>query len=226
MRVLLVEDDQMIGTSLTASLQNDGMAVDWVRDGQSALDVLASQDHGLVLLDLGLAGMSGLDVLAHLRRNNDRRPVLIITARDDTGTKVRGLDLGADDFIVKPFDMNELGARMRAVMRRHVGQAQSLVVVGELTLNLANHEVSYRGVVETLPAKEFALLRALAERPGTIMSRSQLEERLYGWGNEVESNAVDVLIHYVRRKFEKDIVRNVRGAGWVIPKNAEKTAER
>jgi DNA-binding response OmpR family regulator len=220
MRLLLVEDDHMIGTSLSASLQNEGMAVDWVRDGQAALDALATQDHNLVLLDLGLGAISGLDVLKRLRRNNDLRPVLIITARDEMNTKVSGLDLGADDFIVKPFDMHELRARIRAVMRRHMGQAQSTIAAGDLLLDLANHEVNYRGASEILPAREFALLRALAERPGTILSRSQLEERLYGWGNEVESNAVDVLIHYVRRKFGKDIVRNVRGAGWMVPKGA------
>lgn len=218
MRILLVEDDQMIGSSLCVALRRDGMAVDWVHDGDTALDALASDDHNLVLLDLGLPGTGGLEVLAATRGRQDKRPVLIITARDDVETRIQGLDLGADDFIVKPFDFDELAARIRAVTRRQNGHAASVVVAGEITLDLASHEVSYRGAVEVLPAREFTLLQALCERPGTILSRAQLEDRLYGWGDEVESNAVDVLIHYVRRRFDKDIVRNVRGAGWMVVK--------
>jgi DNA-binding response OmpR family regulator len=141
----------------------------------------------------------------------------VITARDDIPSRVAGLDVGADDFVVKPFDFDELHARIRAVVRRHQGQSASTITAGELTLDLANHSVSYRGLTETLSAKEFALLRALAERPGAILSRGQLEDRLYDWGNEVESNAVDVLIHYVRRRFDKDVIRNVRGVGWLVP---------
>ncbi|HEV7717372.1 MAG TPA: response regulator transcription factor [Arsenicitalea sp.] len=221
MRILLVEDDQMIGTSLSLALRRDGMAVDWVHDGETALTALASDDHNLVLLDLGLPGTGGLEVLAATRGRQDKRPVLIITARDDVETRIQGLDLGADDFIVKPFDFKELAARIRAVARRQNGHAASTIIAGEITLDLATHEVSYRGIAEVLPAREFTLLEALCERPGTILSRAQLEDRLYGWGDEVESNAVDVLIHYVRRRFDKDIVRNVRGAGWMVIKSRQ-----
>jgi DNA-binding response OmpR family regulator len=221
MRILLVEDDQMIGSSLSLALRRDGMAVDWVHDGDTALEALASGEHNLVLLDLGLPGTGGLEVLAATRRRQDKRPVLIITARDDVETRIEGLDLGADDFIVKPFDFKELAARIRAVARRQNGHAASAIIAGEITLDLATHEVSYRGIVEVLPAREYTLLEALCERPGTILSRAQLEDRLYGWGDEVESNAVDVLIHYVRRRFDKDIVRNVRGAGWMVIKSRQ-----
>jgi DNA-binding response OmpR family regulator len=218
MRVLLVEDDQMIATSLVRALRDDGIAVDWVGNGAQALDALALNDHNLVLLDLGLPGTDGLEVLSVLRSKNDQRPVLIITARDDLDTRIRGLDIGADDYIVKPFEFGELAARMRAVMRRHAGHAASTIQAGDITLDLASHQVTYRGISEVLSAREFALLHALVERPGTILSRSQIEDRLYGWGEEVESNAIDVLIHYVRSRFDKEIVRNVRGAGWMVPK--------
>jgi two-component system, OmpR family, response regulator len=218
MRILLVEDDRMIGTSLVRALGHSGFTVDWVRNGDDAIDVLASKDHGLILLDLGLPGTGGLEVLASLRKQKDDRHVLIITARDDIDSRVKGLDAGADDYIVKPFDYDELAARIRAVSRRQAGQAGSIVSAGELALDAANHEVTYRGKSEVLPAKEFALLSEFVGSPGMILSRSQLESRLYGWGEEVESNAVEVLIHYVRRRFDKDIIRNVRGAGWMVPK--------
>ena len=174
------------------------------------------RSYGLLLLDLGLPDGSGLDILHNLRRRCAATPVLIITARDDVASRVAGLDGGADDYIVKPFDFDELNARIRAVIRRHLGRASSTLTAGAVTLDLARHEVSYQGQSTVLPLKEFALIRALAERPGAILSRSQLEDRLYDWGNEVESNAVDVLIHYVRRKLGKDIIQNVRGVGWMI----------
>jgi DNA-binding response OmpR family regulator len=142
----------------------------------------------------------------------------VITARDELDDRVTGLDLGADDYLVKPFEVKELLARMRAVLRRHGGQAVSVLGTSEIELDLSSHEVTYRGLSQVLPAREFALMHALLERPGTILSRAQLEERLYGWGQEVESNAIDVLIHYVRRKFDKDIIHNVRGAGWMVPR--------
>jgi len=218
MRALVIEDDPMIGSSLRRGLANTGIAVDWVRDGAGGLDALATNEYGFVLLDLGLPGAQGLEVLTTMRRGKDATPVLIVTARDDVETRIAGLDIGADDYIVKPFDFDELNARIRAVLRRQGGHSASRIECGELTLDLASHEVAYRTQAALLPAREFALLQALAERPGAILSRSQLEDRLYGWGEEVESNAVDVLIHYVRRKFDKDIIRNVRGVGWMIPK--------
>lgn len=218
-RVLLIEDDAMIGKSLSRALGDAGMAVDWVRDGESGREAIATGGHGLILLDLGLPRLDGMELIRGARRAGTATPLLVITARDGLGSRVEGLDLGADDYVIKPFEIDELLARMRAVLRRRAGQARSLLQAGELALDLATHAVSHRGVSHILPAREFALVQALAERPGTILSKAQLEERLYGWGEEVESNAVDVLIHYVRRKFDKDIIRNVRGAGWMIAKD-------
>jgi DNA-binding response OmpR family regulator len=217
MRVLLVEDDPMIGKALSLALGDAGMAVDWVRTGEHAGAALSDDNHAIVLLDLGLPDCDGLDLLRDARRTGNRSPILILTARDAVDSRIEGLDIGADDYIAKPFDMGELLARIRAVMRRrHGGQAVSTVSNGEIEIDLESHVVSFRGVSHLLSAKEFALMRALMARPGAILSRGQLEEQLYGWGEEVESNAVDVLIHYVRRKFGKDVIRNVRGAGWMI----------
>jgi DNA-binding response OmpR family regulator len=217
MRILLVEDDVMIGQSLDRALTRAGMAVDWVRTAADGDSALRGSSYGLLLLDLGLPDGSGLEILRKLRDRKGDLPVVIITARDDVANRVAGLDAGADDYVVKPFDFDELNARIRAVIRRQQGRATSTISVGALMLDLARHEASYRGLSVVLPLKEFALLRALAERPGAILSRSQLEDRLYDWGNEVESNAIDVLIHYVRRKLGKDVIRNVRGIGWMIP---------
>ena len=209
MRALIVEDDPMIGESLSRGLSDRGMAVDWIRNGGDAIEALATIEYGVVLLDLGLPDMSGLDVLTAMRERKNATPVLIISARDEFETRVAGLDLGADDYVVKPFDFQELTARIRAVKRRHAGQTRSRIECGEITFDLASHEVTYRGVSHVLPTWEFALLQALTERPGMILSRSQLEDRLYGWGNEVESNAVEVLIHYIRKKLGRDVIRNV-----------------
>jgi DNA-binding response OmpR family regulator len=217
MRVLLAEDDIMIGRSLERALRRTAMAVDWVRTAADCAAAVRNDGYGILLLDLALPDGSGLDVLRDLRRNNSDLAVVIITARDDVKSRIAGLDGGADDYVVKPFDFDELSARMRAVARRRLGQTSSLVMAGEVSLDLARYEVLYRGTSAVLSGKEFALVHALAERPGTILSRGQIEDRLYDWGNEVESNAVDVLIHYVRRKFDKDIIRNVRGVGWMIP---------
>ncbi len=219
MRVLLVEDDAMIGKGLVAALSAEGMSVDWVRDGAHAEVMLRDSSYSIALLDLGLPGQDGLDLLKAARRQGADTPVLIITARDKLDDRVAGLDLGADDYLVKPFETRELQARMRALMRRRAGRATSLLVAGRTELNTETHELSRGGVVEVLPAREYALMHALIERPGRILSRSQIEERIYGWGDEVESNAVDVLIHSIRRKFGKDIIVNIRGAGWMAPKS-------
>ncbi len=216
MRLLLVEDDTMIADALLKGLARHGLSVDWVTDGKTALDAAGMADYGVVLLDLGLPLLDGVEVLKRVRKSGNTVPLLVITARDQLASRIEGLDLGADDYILKPFDMEELIARIRAVVRRKGGHSQSIIQAGEVTLDLASHAVSFRGVTEVLPAREFALLHLLAERPGTILSRSQLEERLYGWGEEIESNAIEVLIHYIRRRFHKDIIRNVRGAGWLI----------
>lgn len=218
MRVLLVEDDRMIGASLKSGLIRQAMAVDWVQSAADALDSLDASIYAVVLLDLGLPDASGLEILRRIRARKDRIPVLIVTARDDVPSKITGLDLGADDYIVKPFDFTELTARMRAVIRRQTGHSASKIECGEVLLDMATHEVSYRGASHILPAREFALLLSLAERGGAILSRAQLEDKLYGFGDEVESNAVDVLIFYIRKKFGPEIIRNVRGAGWLIPK--------
>jgi two-component system, OmpR family, response regulator len=217
LRVLVVEDDAMIGQSLDRALTGVGMAVDWVRTCADGRTAVIGSPYGLVLLDLGLPDGSGTDVLTDLRRRKNDTPVLIITARDEVASRVTGLDSGADDYLVKPFDFDELNARIRAVVRRHQGRSSSIVTAGEVNIDPIRYEVSYRGTSAVLSSKEFILVQALAERPGAILSRRQLEDRLYDWGNEVESNAVDVLIHYVRRKFGKDIIRNLRGVGWVIP---------
>jgi two-component system, OmpR family, response regulator len=217
-RVLLIEDDPMIGKGLSQALGDAGMSVDWVRDGESGLEAVCVGGHAIVLLDLGLPKLDGLKVLEAARASGSRTPVLVITARDALSSRIAGLDLGADDYILKPFDADELMARMRAVLRRNAGQAQSVFRAGGITLDTANHQVRFGDATEVLPAREFALLQALADRPGMILSKAQLEERLYGWGEEVESNAVDVLIHYVRKKLGKDIIRNMRGAGWFIAK--------
>ncbi|MEZ0169884.1 response regulator transcription factor [Microvirga sp. TS319] len=218
MRILLVEDDPLIGRSLTQAFEGTGIAVDWARTGEDALVALSATPYSVVLLDLGLPDKAGLDVLKDLRRRKDTTPVLIITAHDDIETRVAGLDLGADDFVVKPFDFDELAARIRAVVRRHAGHATSLIQSSEIVLDLAGRQATYKGVSQLLPAREFALMQALLERPGAILSRKQLEDALYGWGEEVESNAVDVLIYYIRRKFDNDIIRNVRGVGWMVAK--------
>ena len=219
MRILLIEDDPMIGKGLVRGLSDQGMTVDWVRNGAQGNAAIAQAEHALVLLDIGLPEMSGIDVLKAARMAGVLVPVLVITARDSLDDRITGLDLGADDYIVKPFELRELIARMRAVLRRHSGRAQSLIASGEITLDLATHQAQYRNVEHILPAREFALMQALMQRPGVILSRAQIEQRIYGWGEEVESNAVDVLIHEIRKKFDKEIIRNVRGAGWMVMKS-------
>jgi DNA-binding response OmpR family regulator len=220
-RILLVEDDEMIGLSLSDALRREAMVVDWVRDGNDAAEALAHAEHAIALIDLGLPGKSGFELIETARRVGNKIPVIVLTARDGVNDRVSGLELGADDYLVKPFEVRELFARMRAVLRRHAGVAQSIFEAGALRLDFASHALSYHGATYILSAREFALMRSLIERPGTILSRAQLEERLYGWGEEVESNAVDVLIYSVRRKFDKDIIRNVRGAGWMVLKDTQ-----
>ena len=218
MRILLIEDDPMIGEGLSRALKAEAMTIDWVSDGREAEAALRDGAHSVVLLDLGLPGTDGLDLLKAARRDGLKTPILVITARDGLRDRVSGLDLGADDYLVKPFEIQELLARMRAILRRGQGRAVSRIVAGAAELDPETHELSHAGTVETLPAREYALMHALMERPGRILSRPQIEERIYGWGQEVESNAVDALIYSIRRKFGKDIILNVRGAGWLTPK--------
>jgi len=218
MRVLIVEDDPMIGRNLALALKEAGLIADWVQDGIQGLEAAKTGHYAVVLLDLGLPRKSGMDILKSMRSSGIDTPLLIITARDGIDDRVEGLDLGADDYLVKPFSFKELLARIRAILRRQGGGAASLVGNGEITLNLASHEATYRGKTLALSAKEFALLHTLVAHPGTIYSRSQIEEHIYGWGEEVESNVVDVIIHYLRRKFDSEIIRNVRGIGWMVVK--------
>ena len=218
MRVLLIEDDPMIAAAVQVALRDAAYAVDLVRDGETADRVLRDGQHQVVLLDIGLPRRDGLSVLQRLRERGNRVPVLLITARDAPADRVRGLDLGADDYVVKPFDMDELLARMRAVLRRHSGQADAQLGNGVVSLDPATREARRGYDRVTLTAREFALLHALLLRPGTILTRAQLEDRLYGWNEEVESSAVDFLIHGVRRKLGADLIKNVRGAGWMVDK--------
>ena len=216
MRVLLVEDDTMIGESLREALRRQGMACDWVRDGRAADAVLASERFDAVLLDLGLPQRDGIAVLRDLRARGDTTPVIVLTARDALPDKVRGLDAGADDYLVKPFELDELSARMRAVLRRHAGRGEPVLEHGALRLDPATRQVTLGGTPVALSAREFAVLEALLQRPGAILSRAQLEDRLYGWGEEIESNAVSVYIHQLRRKLGADAIKNVRGVGYYV----------
>jgi len=221
MRVLLVEDDLMIGEAMQGALKDASYAVDWVRDGRIAVSTLACHHYDVVLLDLGLPGKDGLDVLSRIRGQGNPVPLLIISARDRLDDRLRGLDGGADDYLLKPFEMAELLARMRAVVRRKGGAAAPVLGNGYVSLDPATKEASTRGgAAVQLSHREFALLHALLIRPGAILSRGELEDRIYGWGEEVESNAVEFLIHSLRRKLGSDVIRNVRGSGWMVSKNA------
>jgi two-component system, OmpR family, response regulator len=216
MRLLLVEDDAMIGEAIRSGLKRDGFTVDWVHDGESAAQVLRSEEFDLLLLDLGLPRKGGLEVLTAVRTRGLEIPVLIITARDAVSDRVQGLDAGADDYLVKPFDLDELAARIRALLRRKSGRTAPAIEHLGVALNPATHAVTRDGREVTLSPKEFALLQLLMERPGTILSRARLEERLYGWGEEVESNAIEVHIHGLRRKLGADYILNVRGVGYRV----------
>ncbi len=219
MRLLLVEDDEMLGAGVQRGLRLAGHAVDWVKDGPAAELALRSEPYDLVLLNLGLPGRGGMEVLANLRRRGERVPVLVLTARDGVPDRVAGLDAGADDYLVKPFALDELAARVRALARRSSGRAAPFIELGGLRLDPAAHEVTLNGEPVALSAREFALLHALVERPGRPLSRARLEERLYGWGEEVESNAVEVHIHTLRRKLGADLIKTLRGVGYVVPRS-------
>ncbi|HKR40114.1 MAG TPA: response regulator transcription factor [Paraburkholderia sp.] len=220
MRILLVEDDPMIGEAVQAALKDASYAADRVTDGALALTAFAAQRYDLILLDLGLPGRDGLDVLAGIRAKGSAVPVIIITARDGLDDRVRGLDGGADDYILKPFEMAELLARIRVAIRRQVGSAAPVLSNGIVSLDPATREVTL-GECAPIPLsnREFSLLRTLLVRPGAILSRSELEDRIYGWGEEVESNAVEVLIHSLRRKLGSSVIKNVRGVGWMVSRN-------
>jgi two-component system OmpR family response regulator/two-component system response regulator QseB len=221
MRVLLVEDDALLGDGLRAGLRQAGFAVDWVRDGPDALHALDAEPFAAVVLDLGLPAMGGLAVLRRLRARGGKIPVLILTARDAVEDRVTGLDAGADDYVVKPVDLAELAARLRALIRRASGEAGPALRRGSLELDPAEHRVVFRGRVVELSAREFALLHELMLNAGLVLSREQLEERLYPWGREVESNAVEVHVHHLRRKLAPGLIRTIRGVGYVMPREAD-----
>lgn len=216
MRLLLVEDDEMIGRTLSRALGAANWSVDWVRNGAQADSALCDGGYTCVLLDLGLPKMDGTEVLRRARQRGDLTPIIVLTARDGLSNRVHGLDGGADDYLVKPFEIAELMARMRAVVRRRDGAAHSLIGGHGLQLDLTTRELIRDGVREGLTAREFALLHALLERPGAILSREQIESRIYGWGEEVMSNAVDALIYTMRKKLGPEAIGNVRGLGWRI----------
>ena len=220
MRVLLVEDDLMIGESVRKGLMQDGFAVDWVEDGLAAEVALDAHAYDLMLLDLGLPRKSGLEVLKSIRRKGVNLPVLIATARDAVADRVEGLDAGADDYLVKPFDLDELAARIRALLRRAAGRSDPVMRHRGIELDPAARAVTRDGQSIPLSARELALLQAFMDRPGTVYSKAQLEEKLYGWGGEVESNTVEVYIHALRKKLGADFIQNVRGVGYLSPKEA------
>ncbi|OCX71355.1 DNA-binding response regulator [Acidithiobacillus thiooxidans] len=216
MRILLVEDDRMIGEAISVALRDAAYAVDWTRDGETALQAITNQEYQAILLDLGLPKLDGCTVLQRVRAMGSDLPIIIISARDALSDRIEGLDLGADDYLVKPFAMDELLARLRAIIRRQGGQGSPVLSSGSLQLDLSTHIAQLGEVSVLLSRREFALLQALLLRPGAILSRAQLEERLYGWGEEIESNSIDFLIHALRKKLGAEVIKNVRGAGWMV----------
>lgn len=218
MRLLLVEDDPMIGEAVQDLLRAEHYAVDWARDGDAADTALRTQPYDLVLLDLGLPKRDGLAMLRDLRTRKDRTPVLVATARDAVAQRIEGLDAGADDYVLKPYDLDELLARIRALLRRAAGRAEPVYEHQGVSINPATREVTVRGTPVVLSGREWAVLEPLIARPGMVLSRQQLEDKLYGWGDEVSSNAVEVYVHGLRKKLGPELVLNVRGVGYLVPK--------
>ncbi|ODS67356.1 MAG: DNA-binding response regulator [Acidovorax sp. SCN 65-108] len=218
MRLLLVEDDPMIGEAVQDLLRAEHYAVDWARDGDAADTALRTQPYDLVLLDLGLPKRDGLAVLRDLRARKNRTPVLVATARDAVAQRIEGLDAGADDYVLKPYDLDELLARIRALLRRAAGRAEPVYEHKGVCINPATREATVNGAPVVLSAREWAVLEPLIARPGMVLSRQQLEDKLYGWGDEVSSNAVEVYIHGLRKKLGPELVLNVRGVGYLVPK--------
>lgn len=218
MRLLLIEDDPLLGDGVQAGLGQAGFAVDWVRDGVAGELALKTEPYAAVILDLGLPRLTGLELLGRLRAAGNAVPVLILTARDAIADRVKGLDRGADDYLVKPFDLNELAARLRALIRRARGEPTPVMRIGALELDAAAHRVSFQGRPVELSPREFALLNELMCHAGRVLSREQLERQLYAWGEEVESNAIEVHIHHLRRKLQPELIRTIRGVGYLLPR--------
>jgi two-component system, OmpR family, response regulator QseB len=221
MRLLFAEDDRMIGEVVNDALRGEGFAVDWVLDGPGAAAALATQDYDLVILDLGLPDKDGLEVLREMRARKQRIPVLVATARDSVRERVEGLDAGADDYVAKPYDLDELLARIRAQLRRAQGRAESVYTYRDIQINSVTKEVTVDGKTVLLSSREWAVLEPLISRPGMILSRAQLEDKLFGWKEEIGSNAVEVYIHGLRRKLGADLIQTVRGMGYLVPKEQQ-----
>lgn len=221
MRLLLVEDNESVGKGLYNGLKQNSYAVDWVRDGETALSASRGEEYDVVVLDLGLPGCSGLDVLDQLRQRNNQVPIIILTARDTIDDRIVGLDHGADDYMIKPFDLDELNARIRAILRRSKGRASPTLVHGDLILDPASHTVTNKGKITDLTPRAFDVLQALLENQGRVLSRTRLEESLYSWKDDIESNAVEVHIHQIRKKLGNDMIRTIRGVGYIVDKVCE-----
>jgi two-component system, OmpR family, response regulator QseB len=219
MRLLLVEDDFLIGRGVNQTLRDQGYAVDWVRDGLAARAQIASRVHDLAILDLGLPHLDGLAVLREARLQQQELPILVLTARESPSDRVRGLDAGADDYLIKPFDLDELAARIRALLRRRVGRADPIIQHRGITINPSTQQVRFKGELVALQPREYFLLVALLERPGAVLSRDQLRGKLYRWGDDVESNTIDVHVHSLRKKISADSIRTVRGVGYCTPED-------
>ncbi|TWC31395.1 two-component system response regulator QseB [Pseudomonas sp. SJZ079] len=218
MRILLVEDDKALGEGIRTALKPEGYTVDWVQDGSSALHALSEESFELAVLDLGLPRMDGLQVLKRLRAAANPVPVLVLTARDSTADRIAGLDAGADDYLVKPFAVAELKARLRALLRRSFNRPQPLLEYRGISLDLVSQAVSFRGQTVNLQRKEFLLLHELLAQPGRVLTRDKLQQALYGWDEEVESNALEVHVHHLRKKFFPELIRTVRGVGYLVDK--------
>lgn len=218
MRVLLVEDDELLGDGIRTGLKHYGHTIDWVKDGKAASDVLCSkrENFDIIVLDLGLPKMSGLEVLRNIRDKNISTPVVILTARETVDDRVKGLDAGADDYLTKPFDLDELCARMRALQRRSKARTKPVISYGEITLDPASHMVTKAGEPTMVSRREFALLQKLLENSGRVISREQLNQTLYGWGENIDSNALEVHIHNLRKRFGTNIIRTIRGVGYMV----------
>ncbi|OGT18990.1 MAG: DNA-binding response regulator [Gammaproteobacteria bacterium RBG_16_57_12] len=218
MRLLLVEDDELLGDGIRVALTQEGYAVDWVKDGAAAQAALGVGNYDIAILDIGLPKISGLDVLKAIRNKKIDTPVMMLTARDTVQDRVAGLDRGADDYMIKPFDVDELSARLRALIRRQGGRASPLITHGNITLDPASHTVTRDGEALELPRREFAILQLLLEHAGKVMSRARLEESLYSWDDSVESNAIEVYIHHLRKKLGTEFIRTIRGIGYIVDK--------
>jgi len=218
MRILLVEDDRALGEGIRTALKPEGYTVDWLQDGASALHALSHESFELAILDLGLPRMDGLEVLKRLRACANPIPVLVLTARDATSDRIAGLDAGADDYLIKPFDVAELKARLRALRRRSFNRPEPVLEYRDILLDPVNQQVSYQGTPINLPRKEFVLLHELIAQPGRVLTRDRLQQVLYGWDEEVESNALEVHIHHLRKKFFPELIRTVRGVGYLVDK--------